>query len=272
MGIFGNIFGGIEKGLTAVSGAVSKVYQATLAKVPFIPQVKSFVESNPSIAAGIGVGSALKGIATAPFVKSVPSAIATAATATPKAIAITGITGVVGGSALIAEPKKTISAVVESPTSAVNFLSNVGEFIAKPSVQQAKETFEENPIISTGVLAVGAIAATKGIAGVAIASNLLSDKGEKESTKSILTESNTPTPSSPTEILPTTKPQVIPTSDEKPQTAETTTITTGQKRHRRASRLKEPTRIEQKLNVLVNNRSVGVYVPTEKYIKGVHLV
>jgi len=59
----------------------------------------------------------------------------------------------------------TIKGVTNLPSSLANVGENIGEFIENPSIEQAKETFAENPLIVGGAAAAVALTAGKGIAG-----------------------------------------------------------------------------------------------------------
>lgn len=232
----------VESSLTKVGNIVGATYKATLGKIPLIESARKFVEANPEVAAGIGVGSALKGAVTTPFLKSVPATALTAATSSTKAAVLTSAGAVVTASAVATNPQKALSSVVQAPSSAVNFLSNIGGLAVEPSISKAKETITENPLISAAAGLLVGKAVLGGAGGLLVASQLASD---------------TPSPSSMLPIASKGEGEIS-SSGEKPVTAPTETIQIGSKKRRKAPRKAVPTQINQRVNVLVNNRSIGL--------------
>ncbi len=246
----------LESGLTKVSNVVGSIYKATLAKVPLVPQIKAFVEKNPEVAIGLGAGTAIKSAVTAPFLKSVPSTLFAAATATPKTALISSAGAIVGGSAFFQNPEKTLSSAVNAPKAAVNFLSNVGQFFAEPSIEKAKDIVEENPKTAAVAAAVGGAVLFKGAGGAIIAAKILD------------TNNNGETPQDTQGlVLPTEKPQTYATNEGKPITPELTTVTTGAKKRYKRRTATKPQVISQRVNLIISNKNQTVGMLNKRYIK-----
>lgn len=257
MGLLTNILAKAESALTTIQNKVFSPIGSKIASLPVIGNVVSFVEKNPSVVAGgLGTGTVLKGVVTGSFAQSLPKTIIAAATATPKIAAISAATAVVGGSALVTNPEGTISALAKAPSSSVNFLSNVGQFIGDPSIERAKDIVTENPLIASGV-AIGAGAlALKGTGGLLVASKILGD--DEISVSAPSAETNLPTSTGGFT-------STIPSDAGKPITPQTQTISAGStttKRRRKRTITKQPS-----INIKIDDRDI-YNVSNRKLFKG----
>jgi len=161
-------------------------------------------------------------------------------------------------SAVVTNPKKAL----ETPGKILNFQSNVGSLIAEPSLEKAKETFKENPIISSLVVGAGALAVGKGTAG--IVASVMNTQAVKENTMANQTPIIMPSTPSAEGV------QVTEVKHSQPATiAETKTISNNApKTRRKASRKKEKAmgNINQRVNVIVSNRSSSTGISTKRYL------
>jgi len=259
MGIFGSLSKLVEKGLDKVEKVVSTVYNATLAKVPGVSQVKTFVEKNPEVAVG-GLAISQTGLAASTLVKG---AVAAAPSLVPKTLVGKAV-AVAGVGAVIKEPTATIGAVTKLPSNIANFGGNVAQFAADPSVANAAQIVKENPILSAA-----AGAAVVGTAVVAVApavSNILQREEMKKQTdifeKQLEVAEKSLTPSVATgQIIKESSP-IASTSPVTPQT-QTLSSTTTKKRKRRTKKAVMPS-INQVVNVAVNNSNQNR--TTKKYL------
>ena len=259
MGIFGKLADIVEKGLGKVEKVVSTVYNATLAKVPGVPQVKSFVEKNPEIAVG-GLLVSQTGLAASTLAKGT---VAAAPSLVPKTL-VGKAAAVAGVGAVIKEPSATIGAVTKLPSNIANFGGNVATFAANPSVANAKQIVQENPILSAaaGVAVVGGVAA----AAVPTVSSILQRQEMKKQTDIFERQAEAmekpivPSVATGPIIKETTATQ--PTIPITPQT-QTLTTTTTKKKKRRAKKAAMPS-IRQTVNVAVNNSNQNR--TTKKYL------
>lgn len=195
-----------------------------------------------SISSTIGkIGSAIKSA----FVSSPVKTTAVAA----------GVT--VATSAVVASPKAQES-IAKTPSSLVNFGTNIGELIEEPSLAKAKEIFVENPLLSSAVAAGVTTAVGVGTAG--IISNVANVIATKENTKALgeLGQIAPVGATNSTDNLSTQKvPAILETSQNKPYTAETETIEVGTKKRKKYKKSKTTTpSIKQSVNITFDNDKV----------------
>lgn len=262
MGLLSNVLQTGENILTLVGGGVNKIYESTLAKVPGIPQVKSFVEKNPIVVAlpltsGLSVGATTTKTAISSAIKASPALIPT----TTKGKVIAAVVTPVAIGATIKQPEKVAQAIVSTPSGLVNVGGNIANLAANPSIENVKTLVSENPVLVGGAVATAAAIGVKGILP-AIATTTQT-QAIKEQTKAI--EATTQglivqsTPEKDIISIPAQNNAPI------PQTPQTQTIkaTTTTKRKRRKTKQIMPN-ISQRVNVLVNNDNRRA---TKNYIK-----
>jgi hypothetical protein len=137
-------------------------------------------------------------------------------------------------------PKQTLSAIEKTSSGLPNFGENVGQFIAEPSLQKAKDIITENPVISGIVAGAGALAIGGAIPAVAgyVAGKIGGDNQPADVQSPL--SNNLPREKS------------IPTQDNMPVESPTETIQTG-KRKRRHSKPTKPQNITQRVNIVFDD-------------------
>jgi hypothetical protein len=221
---------------------------------PLSKQITQTVIGTAGIAATVVGGGA---IATASKAGSLGTLAKSIIPTTFKGKVVAAAVAPVVVSAGVTNPKKAL----EAPSKILNFQSNVGSLIAEPSLEKAKETFKENPIISSLVVGAGALAVGKGTAG--IVASVMNTQAVKENTMASQVPQTT--------ALPVTMPSFTNEGikEAQPQTPETKTISNNApKTRRKASRKKEKAmgNINQRVNVIVSSRSSSTGIHTKRYL------
>jgi len=283
MGILSSIGKGIAKVLDTTTVAIAHPVKTLTAIVspkttvndlitehfsqPLSKQITQTVYGTVGIAATVATAGA-SGLLGKAAAASKPAQIAATAVkslipTTKKGALTAAVVAPIAISAAVSNPK----AVVEAPSKVLNFQTNVGELLANPSLEKAKETFKDNPLISTAVLGAGAVAVGAGVGGVV--ASVMNTQAIKEQTKTIK-ENNTPIvlplPTSPntsgvnvTEIKPA-QPATI---------AQTKTISaTTPKTRKKAPRTKKGYQgnVIQRVNVIVSNKSSSTGIRGARYL------
>lgn len=223
----------------------------------------------------IAAGAAVVGVAAGAGLIAGAGAVITAATAaasklpalaksliptTAKGKIIAAVAAPVVVGAIVREPIKSITAIAKAPGELAQFGGDVASFAVDPSLKSAARIIKESPIISAGIAAVAAAAAAKTLLPAAIAGKIAGTAATNAT--GISGEPST----SNIEALPTTKPSIMPSNEELPATAQTTTISTGKKRHRRPTIKEKPTvRQNVRVQVITQARSAGIRL-TKNYI------
>jgi len=183
MSIFSNPFfsvaGQLERGsnvLQTLKAAVTGQGVRSNTGVATVDKVLSTAASNPFVTAGVGAVAA--GPATA--LKAAQAGFGALPTG-GKVAAVVAAPVVVG--AVAANPN-LISQAAQTPKALSQFGGNVGTLIKDPSLSNAKQVIEDNPVISAGVAAAGALAVGRGVSGL-IASGL-NTAAVKENTQAAL--------------------------------------------------------------------------------------
>jgi len=212
--------------------------------------VMSTIGYGTAIVGGAAIGGAAKaGTLAASAAKLIPT------TLKGKVIGVIAAPVVIG--AVIKEPGKTAEAIAKAPGALANVGGNVAGFIAEPSIEKAKAIVTENPVIVGAVAAVAVIAGAKAILPAIVTSKQI--EATKEQTAAIEAVTKTMQPG----VLPGETPGgLIPektmiTDEGKPVTTQTSTITTGKRKRRKAKAAISPS-IRQNVQVIVSNRSVGI--------------
>ena len=245
---------GGNKAQTLVNNQLSK---------PLATQIKDIVVSTGTAALAV--------VATAPT--AVRAAIVKAAPVVGKAIQavapttkgkiIAAIAAPVAVGAVIREPYAVSKAITKAPGELANFGGDVAGLIANPSVEKAKELVSESPLISAGagLLVAGGIAK----AVVPAISGIATREAIKEQTNVIKSGGISLIP---LDEVPQTANSLVPIS---PQTGQTQTLASTTTRKVTKYKKKKPilpTSINQKVNVIVSNKSSSVGVKQSKnYIK-----
>lgn len=215
------------------------------------------VANHPYLAAGVvagGITAVAQPAAAAAVVKS-------AIPATTKGKVAAAVIAPVAIGALTTS-EKAREGVLNAPSSLANFGANVGKVIESPSLATIKETFKENPVIATAAT-LGAAAVVGG--GIGLAANTVATALNTRATNAN-TEPTTATGEIPVSQGGVLKETTMQTDEGTALTPQTTTIKTGKKRYR--ARQQEKQSIKQNVQVVVNNRAVGVSRKIERYIKG----
>lgn len=240
---------------------------------PLGKQITETVIGGAALIGTVAGGAAVAGAARAGTLA--PTAISVGKSLIPettkgKVIAAVATPVVVG--AVINQPKAVAQAVAETPGNLANFGGNVANLVAEPSKENLKTLVQENPLITAGAGAAAALIVGKGVAStVATVSNTMA---VKENTKA---SQDTPLPTVAA-ALPETKTSsgavaAAPVASATPVTPETKPLlataggssTSGTRRKARKST--KPTAINQKVNILINNKSSSVGIANKKFIK-----
>jgi hypothetical protein len=182
-----------------------------------------------------------------------------------KAIAAVAAPVVIG--AVASQPLKAAEAVAKAPSSLANVGANVANLVADPSLKNVKTLITENPVLVGGAAAAGAVAAGAGAAGL-VSGYLTRQELEKQTEaleRSAAAAEGAILGEGTGQVL--EKEKVTATDEGKAITPETTTITTGKKRYRRAT-IKEKPSVRQNVRVIVANRatSTGLRIRNERYL------
>jgi hypothetical protein len=246
-GVVTNPITAITKGTTASTAAFK-------AATPIQNAIKTVINTGTVAATVVGAGAVAKG-GTATLVNAAKALIP--GSTKGKVIAAIAAPVVIG--AAINQPAKVAQAALNTPASLANFGGNAANLLANPSLANAKTLVTENPLIST--LVGGAAVATIG-GGVGLAANTvatyLNSKATKENT--LGTDGGS--------IVATESQMLAPemAASNTPITAQTETVSQGIPRKK--SRKKKVSRsipsINQKVNVIVSNKSSSVGIRSSK--------
>lgn len=255
------------------------------------------IVANPVTTVTKGVGAALEKAKTESFEKqagkvllntgTVAAAVVTGGTSVgrtaaanvakslvPKTLTgkLAGAAGVVVATGALTKTDKPIEAVSKAPGALFNFGQNAGSLIEDPSLAAAEKLLKENPLIST-IAVGGAIAAGAGsiVTGIGALENIKTRESVQDLTKQLSIQ---PTPNTqlPTDsgirLIDESKPLPanpnVPATPITPQTGNLTTT-----KPRKVSKYKKkksalPTSINQKVNVIVQNRNTSVGIRQSK--------
>lgn len=247
---------------------VSKTFEAqsTIKKVTQIATGTLAIATTIGGAAATGIlGASAKAGTAAKVVKSTAAALIPETT---KGKAITAAAAVVTVPALVSSPK-LVEKVVNAPSELAQFGADIGELVENPSIESVKELVKESPVISTAA-ALGTVAVV-GLGTAGIISGVSNTLAIKESTKATekAIEAMTQSTTTQNQIIPTSPGQIVKeksleTDKALPQTAAISTISTGNKRRKRATQQKnQPSNINQRVNIIVSN-SMGMQ--TKRYL------
>lgn len=250
----------INLGLTALTKPISfitnpvKAYERTSKQGAGILAIEGAVTATTALAPFTAGGKAVGG---AIVKKILDKPIASA------------VTGLLGAGALAVSPtlRKTGAKAIE-PATYVEMGATAGGVVEKLGTGTKPEEITEPEWYALArTLGLGAGLSILTAGGVYLGYKLVSGRLKK-----VEEERSNLTPELPTDatkhindIPETTKNAIIPTNEQKPLMAETSTITTGRKRRRKGARLQQNPSVNQKVNILINNRSIGLQ--NKRYIK-----
>jgi len=257
------------KTISAIVSPTKTVAKDVVAPYVAQPTAKRITETLTTAAgyatAVIGVGA----VAGAAKAGTLASSAAKLIPATTKGKVAAAVAAPIAIGIVANQPIKSLEAVTGAPSALANFGGNVANVAADPSIAGILKTVKENPFI-VGTLAAGgtiiglktiipAISSARTTAAIKEQTEVIKEAAASEKTAVMPTEKDTG-------LLPE---KTLPTSEEKPLMQETTTITTGRKRHRRAT-IKEKPSVRQSIKILVQNRatSTGMRInrTSERYI------
>lgn len=224
---------------------------------PLSTQIKQTVLGTAGIAATIVTAGAATSAAKAGTL--LPALIPS--TTKGKIIAAVAAPVVVG--AVVNQPAKAAAAIAKTPAALANVGGNIANLAANPSIEGVKNLVKENPVIVGGAIAAGAAALGAGALGVI--TNIQNTQAVKENTAATLSGGTS------LSTMPVTMPEFSNDNikEAQPQTPITKTITNAPKTSRKPSRQKkkQPTNINQRVNVIVSNRSSSVGISNKRFLK-----
>jgi hypothetical protein len=185
---------------------------------------------------------------------------------TTKGKIIAAVAAPVAAGVVLSAPSQSAKAIISTPSALVNVGQNIGTFAVNPSVENLKNIYKENPAVATVATSAGLIAI--GSAVVPAVSNAISNQlTRSEISKQTDVFKEQLEVSKQSLNLPATVVPKNTTSSDIPVTPATQTVTakpliattggrvsTTRKRYKK----KEPTRISQRVNVIVSNRSSSI--------------
>jgi hypothetical protein len=193
---------------------------------------------------------------------------------------VAGIAAGVGTGALIGalekSPTKTIEKIASGVNSVSQFTGNVGGLLIDPSLENAKKTFTDNPVV-TSIVGAGAVAAI-GLGASSLIASVVNTRAARANTEAEIANTNAMLPSNSS--IPTTTNNVpsisdggsvIPTNTATPITPATASITTGNgltstKRKKRHNVTKQAQNVVQKMNIVIQNKNSSTKLETKKYL------
>lgn len=252
------ILSSIESGLQKFGKAVGSVYSATLAKVPGVEKIKSFVENNPEVAVGglglakvgtsIGGKALVQGAAT-----TIPSVLKAVVPTTAKGKVVAGVLALPAATAIVKNP----TIISQGVSSAFNVEKNLIKTAANPSIANIKETITENPILLGGAALIGAGSLVSKIAPAVATARQTEAIQEQTEVLKAATEKD----------IPFSIQEISPKAPTTPQTAviqPTSKVST--KRKKRSTKALMPS-INQNVSVIVQNKNNNVGIKaTKKYL------
>lgn len=159
---------------------------------------------------------------------------------------------------------QVVGDVAQAPRSAANFAANASEFINNPSLEKAKETFKENPVI-TGAIGAGVALVAGGAVGAAVnyANTRANTKAVKDNTRALSGDAAVPTGAvqsyavTPNDGISTTAP-VLPVTQ-----AISTSRSSGLRKRRKSKQIQQ---VRQSVRVnVVNNSRIQSYIKKRSY-------
>lgn len=283
MGFLSSLGNIVSKGLDYISAPLSQpltfITQGPTAAAKAVETSRANIaarkESGVAKIATIVASTAVVGgavLAAAPTASS--GALGVAARTVVKAVTPTTVKGAVGLAVAApivygvvkSNPEGAQNAIAAAPGNLANFGQNVGDLVNNPSLETLKETFKENPVISTVVAGAG-VAAIGG--GIGLAANsvatYLNSKATKANTAATLGGDGT-LPSNDT----SSGGSVLTTNTAVPTTAATGSIKTGtgltstKRKKKRSKAAAKPQNIFQRVNITFDNDKID----NKKYLKG----
>lgn len=204
----------------AVASGTVSTFENKFYSQPLSKQITQIVTTTGTAAAALVGGSALASSAKA---GTLVPAVVSAAKAKPLVTAAAAIIapGVIASA--ITNPK-TQSAIINAPSAATNFGTNLVNLATNPSIQNVKTTFQENPIL-TGITGAAAAIAT-GAATAPVISTILNTSAVKANTKATESSSSNPIISIPKGESISSSPTPVTIVNQIPATPTTTSSST----------------------------------------------
>jgi hypothetical protein len=278
MGILSKARSALTKTLDVVATTYAKpltVAKAIISPKTTVKQVVTEFRSQPvkeqqkGIIKGAAGWSAALLTAGALAIPAVGSAVAGAAKSiipkTAKGKVIAAVAAPIATGAIIREPTKTATTLINAPSELAQFGGDIASFAAAPSMSSAKNIFKESPLISTALIGAGVAGA--GAAVTSAVSGYLTREEMEKQTKALEAQTAAIAAGGLGGIGTTQLIKEQPMGDGGTVTTpQTTTVSTEKRRYKRRTSKKEPlVRNSIRLNIL--NNPVGLKInSTKKYL------
>jgi hypothetical protein len=272
MGILGNLVNKLYTNVldpftTVVSHPIKSVqaivspnikFSDVVAKTVAEPKLQQITEA---ITTGLAVGSVF-GAAKAIATKGVATAAKALIPATTKG-KVTAAVAVPVAAGVLTKTSKPIESIAKVPAQLTAFGADVGSFIDDPTLKNAEKILKENPGVSLAIGA-GAVALGAGsiVSGIGAVENIKTRESVKELTNQLSTQPvSTILPTTTetkrvAEVPATTNLAPVSMTPQTPQTQVISSSAVGVRRRKRKS-MRSPASINQRVNVIVSNRSIG---------------
>ncbi len=276
----------IQKIGLAVPVTIGNLIGSGLEKVGIVKNYeKTTIKEASETKFGKVLGTAITGVGAATGIAAVGTSAAATATAAKLGKGIgstalgvvkknpitTAIAAPIVYGAVKENPKEAAQVLVKAPGNLANFGSNVSDLIVDPSLEKAKETITENPILSAVIPTLAAAPLVRSV--LPVVTNLQTQK-KIENLKEDLSKNVTaaPTTSNQVQTIPaTTGSSPTATSPVLPQT-QTITATTGSASTKKKKTSRKP--LQSKISQSVRVNVVGVSSAnriTKKYLNTIAL-
>lgn len=190
---------------------------------------------------------------------------------TPKGIITTAVAAPIAVGVL-SKTSKPLTTIAQAPGKLTAFGADVGTFIDEPSLKNAENILKQNPGVS---IALGTGAVIAGAGALVSGAGALTNIQTKEAVQDLTTQlSNTPSNNFPT-AAPTVVKETPVTTEQKPFTPSTAVTPAtapvsayGKKATKRKAQKKVSPSINQKVNVIVQNKNTTTGIKQSKnYLK-----
>ncbi len=276
----------IQKIGLAVPVTIGNLIGSGLEKVGIVKNYeKTTIKEASETKFGKVLGTAITGVGAATGIAAVGASAAATATAAKLGKGIgstalgvvkknpitTAIAAPIVYGAIKENPREAAQVLVKAPGNLANFGSNVSDLIVDPSLEKAKETITENPILSAVIPTLAAAPLVRSV--LPVVTNLQTQK-KIENLKEDLSKNVTaaPTTSNQVQTIPaTTGSSPTATSPVLPQT-QTITATTGSASTKKKKTSRKP--LQSKISQSVRVNVVGVSSAnriTKKYLNTIAL-
>lgn len=245
---------------STVADVVTEHFNQSLTK-----QITQTIAGTIAIGATVATAGATGVLGKAAAASAPAKVVATAAKAlipkTAKQTLVAAAVVPIAATAIISNPQAAASV----PSKVLNFQTNVGELIASPSIAKAKETFMENPIISSAVVAGGV--AVAGLATAGVVSSVLNTQAIQEQTKALNSQIPNALPTTPASTAGSSSKEY---QNNNPSPVEARPVTPStmdiNKKRSRKTRKILKNNVVQRVNVIVSNRSSSTGIRGARYL------